>query len=214
MTMVRGRPHANRPAQVPLRLRGAARWLLLAVLACLCAVAVAATQKWLTIAKDQLHDPASPAVGVLQEPAEALGALGAQAPDAVGNQVRWVQALDRGLIQPRTNILPETKVNLRTTEVLLVNTAHLGMVKFPHRQHTAWLDCSNCHGAAPANLFEQKAGATRIGMLRVLSGEKCGLCHGAVAFPLTECNRCHSVERGSADHAAFNGQLVREAGAP
>jgi c(7)-type cytochrome triheme protein len=207
--MNRGSRHALPLAQAPARLRGAARWLLLVLLTGVCAFAMAAAQKWLSIAKDDLHDPQSPAVGVLQEPGEALGALGAQVPDAVGNQVRWVQALDRGLIQPRTNILPETKVNLRTTEVLLVNTAHLGMVKFPHRPHTAWLDCSNCHGNG---LFEEKAGATKIGMFRVLAGEKCGLCHGAVAFPLTECNRCHSVERGSPEHAAFNGSLVREGG--
>ena len=210
--MTRGSLQAHPFAPTPARVRGMVRWLLLVVLASLCAVAVAASQKWLAIAKDDLHDPQSPAVGVLQEPAEALGALGAQAPDAVGNQVRWVQALDRGLIQPRTNILPETKVNLRTTEVLLVNTAHMAMVKFPHRQHTAWLDCSNCHGSV--GLFEQKAGATKIGMMRVLAGEKCGLCHGAVAFPLTECYRCHTVERGSPAHAAFQGALVREGDGP
>ena len=64
-----------------------------------------------------------------------------------------MQALDGGHIQPRTNILPETKVNLRTTEVLLTNTAQMPMVRFPHRQHTAWLDCSNCHGNG---LFEDK----------------------------------------------------------
>jgi c(7)-type cytochrome triheme protein len=206
--MTRGSRHALRPALAPAPVRGAARWLLLFVLASLCAVAVAASQKWLSIAKDDLHDPQSPAVGVLQEPAEAFGAFGAQIPDAVGNQVRWVQALDRGLIQPRTNILPETKVNLRTTEVLLVNTAHMGLVKFPHRPHTAWLDCSNCHGSV--GLFEEKAGATKIGMMRVLAGEKCGLCHGAVAFPLTECYRCHSAERGSPAHQRFGKGLVLE----
>jgi hypothetical protein len=26
-------------------------------------------------------------------------------------------------------------------------------------------------------------------------GEHCGRCHGAVAFPLTECTRCHSVQQ-------------------
>lgn len=210
MTMTGFSGNPPRIARAPRRERGVVRWLLLVVLASVCAVSIAAAQKWLAVAKDGLHDPASPAIGVLQEPAEALGPLGAQVPDPVGNQVRWVQALDRGLIQPRTNILPETKVNLRTTEILLVNTAHLPLVKFPHRQHTAWLDCSNCHD----QLFEQKAGATKIGMMRVLAGEKCGLCHGAVAFPLTECDRCHSVERGSPQHQAFNKALVREAGAP
>jgi c(7)-type cytochrome triheme protein len=192
-------------ARAAPRQRGVARWLLLAVLACVCAVGLAASQKWLTIRDDGLHDPLGPAVGVLQEPAEALAALPA---DAVGNQVRWMQALDGNKIQPRTNILPETKVNLRTTDVLLQNTAQMPLVRFPHRQHTAWLDCSNCHDS----IFEQKAGATKIGMFKVLAGEKCGLCHGAVAFPLTECNRCHSVERGSPAHLAFGKSLVLESG--
>ena len=84
------------------------------------------------------------------------------------------------------------------------------MVRFPHRQHTAWLDCSNCHD----QLFGQTAGATTINMMLILQGEKCGLCHGAVAFPLTECLRCHSVVRGSPEHLAFGKALVREGGAP
>lgn len=178
-------------------------WLFALVLAGLCLAAAGAAQRWLKIAADGVHDPASPAVGVLQEPGEALAAL---PPDTAGNQVRWVQALDGGHIQPRTNILPETRVHLRLTEVLLRNTGEMPLVRFPHRQHTAWLDCSNCHD----QLFEQKAGATPINMLQILSGERCGLCHGAVAFPLTECKRCHSVERDSPEHRAFGNGLVRE----
>jgi c(7)-type cytochrome triheme protein len=200
-------PHPMAASHAASRMRSPVRWLLLVVLVCMCAVSIAAAQKWLAIGGDDLHDPHSPAIGVLQEPAEALGALGAQAPDAVGNQVRWMQALDKGLIQPRTNILPETKVNLRTTDVLLMNTAHMPLVKFPHRQHTEWLDCANCHD----QIFKKEAGKTKIGMFSVLAGEKCGLCHGAVAFPLTECNRCHSVERNSADHRSFQNQ-VRDLG--
>ena len=199
-------PHA--PAPQP-RARGAVlRWLLplLLVLACAGTFAAAA-REWMKIAADDLHDPKSPAIGVLQEPGEALAGL---PHDYVGNQVRWMQALESGAIQPRTNILPETKVNLRTTEILLRHTANMPLVKFPHRQHTLWLDCSNCHDS----VFQQKAGATQIGMFAVLSGEKCGLCHGAVAFPLTECKRCHSVERDSAEHKSFGTALVREGRTP
>ena len=205
MTMARSQP----PACTWRRQRGALRGLLAVLLALAGLAALAQGGGWLRIALDGLHDPHGPAVGVLQEPGEALAALPR---DAVGNQVRWVQALDAGAIQPRTNILPETQVNLRLSEVLLKNTGEMAMVRFPHRQHTAWLDCSNCHGAA--GLFEQQAGATRINMMAILSGEKCGLCHGAVAFPLTECKRCHSVERGSPEHQAFGGALVRQAGTP
>lgn len=182
---------------------GRLRWALVLLLALVSALAVASGPKWLTIAGDGVHDPASPAVGLLQEPREALASLPL---DTAGNQVRWVEALDKGQIQPRTNIHPETKVNLRTTDVLLMNTSVHPMVRFPHRQHTEWLDCSNCH----SQLFEEKAGATRISMMAILMGEKCGVCHGAVAFPLTECNRCHSVVRGSPEHLEFGGSLVRE----
>ena len=61
MTMAAGSRHAMAPAGW----RRAARWLLPLLLAALCAVALAASQKWLTIAKDDLHDPDGPAVGVL-----------------------------------------------------------------------------------------------------------------------------------------------------
>jgi len=71
-------------------------------------------------------------------------------------------------------------------------TGEMPMVRFPHRQHTEWLDCSNCH----EKLFASKAGGTRaVNMFQILQGEYCGLCHGAVSFPLTECKRCHSVAR-------------------
>lgn len=198
-----GSPHPTRP-----RLRATVlRWLLPLLLALACAGTFGAAREWLKLAADELHDPNSAAMGVLQEPGDALAGL---PHDFVGNQVRWVQALDSGAINPRTNILPETKVNLRTTEVLLMHTANMPLVKFPHRQHTLWLDCSNCHDS----IFQQKAGATKIGMFAVLSGEKCGLCHGAVAFPLTECKRCHSVDRDSAEHKSFGTAQVREGRVP
>jgi c(7)-type cytochrome triheme protein len=189
------------------RMGGRLQLALVLLLLFVSAIAVASGPKWLTIAGDGVHDPAGPAVGLLQEPREALGGL---PPDTAGNQVRWMQALEQGQIQPRTNINPETIVNLRTTDVLLTKTSVHPMVRFPHRQHTQWLDCSNCHD----HLFEQKAGATPIGMMAILMGQKCGVCHGAVAFPLTECNRCHSVVRGSPEHLQFGGSLVRESAAP
>jgi c(7)-type cytochrome triheme protein len=166
----------------------------------LAGVAIAAAN-WVPLAKDGIHDPTSPAIGVLQEPAEALSAL---PPDTAGNLVLWMRALDEGHIQPRSQILAGTQVHLHTTDVLLKNTGEMPMVRFPHRQHTAWLDCSNCHD----QLFFRQAGATRINMLLILQGEKCGLCHGAVSVPLTECLRCHSVPRGSTEAAAFGRSLV------
>jgi c(7)-type cytochrome triheme protein len=189
------------------RMRSGLRLSLALVLALASVVALGAGPTWLSLAADGVHDPRGPAIGVLQEPRDALGTLSA---DTAGNRVRWMRALDEGQIQPRTNIQPETIVKLRTTDVLLKNTGVMPMVRFPHRQHTAWLDCSNCHD----QLFGQVAGVTRINMMLILQGEKCGLCHGAVSFPLTECNRCHSVERGSPAEAEFGKSLVRAGPVP
>jgi c(7)-type cytochrome triheme protein len=167
-----------------------------------CAAAAPATD-WAPLANDGLHDPKSPAIGVLQEPAAALSVLPR---DTAGNKVNWMRAIDEGFIKPRSTIDPSLAVTLRKSEVLLKRTGELPMVRFPHRQHTVWLDCVNCH----SGMFEMRAGATNMNMFLILQGEKCGACHGAVAFPLTECHRCHSVPRGSREAAAFGKGLVRE----
>jgi c(7)-type cytochrome triheme protein len=152
------------------------------------AVAAEVARRWNALEQDGVHDPKSPALHVLQQPRDALSALPR---DSAGNQVNWVEALEKGHINPRTNVLPETEVRVRETEVLLNLTGSTPIVKFPHRAHTLWLDCSNCH----EHLFKSEAGANRLSMERILAGEQCGVCHGAVAFPLTECARCHSVPR-------------------
>lgn len=155
----------------------------------------AAGRDWPALAKDGVHDPRSPGVRQLQEPREALAPL---APDGIGNQVRWVEALERGDINPRTSLDPRTEVRVLETDIIMSRNGSLKAVRFPHRAHTLWLDCSNCH----EKLFVSKAGANRISMFRILQGEFCGQCHGAVAFPLTECGRCHSVARSSLPAAA------------
>lgn len=143
---------------------------------------------WLPLAQDELHDPADPALNLLQNPAKALSVLPR---DESGDQVNWVKALDNGNIKPRINIRSNTKAEVLDLNVLLRNTGEMGMVNFPHKQHTEWLVCSNCH----EEIFKSTAGATKFGMFDILNGEYCGRCHGAVAFPLTECNRCHNVPR-------------------
>ena len=153
------------------------------------AVAWAQTaRQWLPLARDGIHDPRSPALRLLQEPAAALRLLPA---DGAGNQVNWVQALERGTINPRTNIFPETQVTVSDLDILLNMRGGAPIVRFPHRAHTLWLDCTNCH----EQLFRSKAGGNKLSKVAILNGEQCGVCHGAVAFPLTECSRCHDTSR-------------------
>ncbi|MEW8070797.1 MAG: cytochrome c3 family protein [Candidatus Thiodiazotropha sp.] len=156
------------------------------LLSMLCFSARSDAPAWKSIAEDGIHDPDNPALSLLQEPAEALSLLPT---DNAGNQVRWVRAIQEGYIEPRTNIYPETNIEVLDLDIIMPRTGSAKYVRFPHRAHTEWLDCSNCHDA----IFKAKAGATPVTMLQILSGEYCGRCHGAVAFPLTECDRCHSV---------------------
>ncbi len=165
------------------RARDAATRLTVAV--CLL-LASAVEADWKPLAADGVHDADNPALPLLQEPSEALSRL---PPDTAGNQVRWVRALAEGYIDPRTNVFPETKIEVLDLDIIMPRTGSAKYVRFPHRAHTEWLDCSNCHDA----IFKAEAGATPVTMLMILSGEYCGRCHGAVAFPLTECDRCHSV---------------------
>lgn len=166
---------------------------MLAVFALLLTGATAAQapdkRRWLPLDKDGVHDPAGPAVKLLQDPREALAPL---APDTAGNQVRWMEALAKGQIKPRSRVTPDPRVDeLRETEIFLNLKGGTPIVRFPHKQHTLWLDCANCHD----EIFKREVGGSRLDMRRILQGEQCGVCHGAVAFPLTECNRCHNTSR-------------------
>lgn len=146
--------------------------------------------EWPPLENDGLHDPANSRLSFLQQPREALSTL---PPANEGNHVDWVAALRSGSINPRTNIYPETKIEVLDLDVLMEDTAGMPIVRFPHRPHTEWLDCKNCHD----RIFIPKRGANPVNMFKVLQGEYCGQCHGAVSFPLTQCLRCHSVPRGS-----------------
>jgi len=64
------------------------RALLLSLL--LVTAAWAATSPWQRLEDDGVHDPKNPAIGLLQQPGEALAALPR---DTAGNLVRWVQAI-------------------------------------------------------------------------------------------------------------------------
>jgi len=163
---------------------------LAALLLSLAGLAWGATSLWKSLDKDGIHDPRSPAIAILQQPAEALEPLPR---DTAGNMVNWVKAIDSGAIDPRTSLLPGSEVRLREDDIIVAKFGSMPAVKFPHRAHTLWLDCANCHD----KLFKAKAGANKFSMSAILNGEQCGLCHGAVAFPLTECNRCHSVPNAS-----------------
>jgi c(7)-type cytochrome triheme protein len=186
-------------------LRSNVRKVIVALLVCCIAGVSVAQVRWDSLRKDGLHDPKNPGIKELQEPGAALSAL---PPDTAGNMVRWVTAIQSGMIKPRASLkgIPPRTLD---QDILLNLRGGMPAVLFPHKRHTDWLDCDNCH----EGLFEKQTGKTALSMNQILHGEQCGLCHGAVSFPLTECNRCHSVSRPPkelpppAEHRAIRAEL-------
>ena len=156
------------------------------MLVCLLLATAVHAGNWQPLNSDGLHDPENPALTVLQNPGDGLSRLPA---DSAGNKVDWVRALEDNYIHPRSGLKEQKPVKTLDSDILMNDTGSIPRVLFPHKVHTKWLDCGNCH----EHIFKSKAGATPVSMNKILEGQYCGVCHGAVAFPLTECNRCHSV---------------------
>jgi c(7)-type cytochrome triheme protein len=140
-------------------------------------------------AESGIHDPSNDATLQLQPPAQAFADL----PKATaGNHVDWVKALAAKQIDPRWD-RKDAKAAAVVMDLNIVREVKGSMpdVVYPHKQHTEWLDCSNCH----PSIFVPQKGANQISMASILLGQKCGVCHGKVAFPVSECRLCHSRKK-------------------
>jgi c(7)-type cytochrome triheme protein len=142
--------------------------------------------------EDGIHDPKNDGTHELQAPRSAFDALPRS---NAGNRINWVAALEEKRIAPRWD-RADPKASGLVLDFNIVREVKGSMpdVVYPHKQHTEWLDCSNCH---PAIFIPQK-GANQISMASILLGEKCGVCHGKVAFPVSECRLCHSKKKDTA----------------
>jgi c(7)-type cytochrome triheme protein len=143
-------------------------------------------------AEDGIHDPANDGTLALQPPLMAFNEL---TRSNAGNRVDWVKSLREGKIAPRADRL-DPKVAPAVMDLNIVREVKGSMpdVVYPHKQHTEWLDCSNCHPA----IFKPQKGANQISMASILLGQQCGVCHGKVAFPVSECRLCHSKPKPAA----------------
>ena len=136
--------------------------------------------------EDGIHDKDNDGTFALQSPKEQFLNM---PKGKSGNYVDWVKALDEKKITPRYDRTdPSVKPIIMDLNIVREVKGSMPDVVYPHKQHTEWLDCSNCH---PAIFIPQK-GANQMSMASIILGEKCGVCHGKVAFPVAECRRCHS----------------------
>lgn len=110
-------------------------------------------------------------------------------PKAKMGYIDWVEAIKQGIIDPKESLDPNT-VTMRPLDfdIIFKVKGDLPDVIYPHYPHTIWLDCRNCH----PGIFLMKAGSNPVTMEKILQGEFCGRCHGTVAFPVSDCFRCHS----------------------
>jgi c(7)-type cytochrome triheme protein len=139
--------------------------------------------------EDGIHDPTNDGTLALLPPLTAYAGL---PKSLAGNRVNWVDAIESKKINPRWDRAdPNAEPVIMDLNIVREVKGSMPDVVYPHKQHTEWLDCSNCHPA----IFVPQKGANSISMASILLGEKCGVCHGKVAFPVSECRLCHSKKK-------------------
>jgi c(7)-type cytochrome triheme protein len=141
-----------------------------------------------TLADTGIYDPASPGLKRLQSPLQAYAGL---PPAQAGNRVDWVKAFRAGTVKPRADLNnPDARLTAMDNDVVRGARGTIGNVVFPHKAHTEWLACVSCHDA----IYQPKKGVNQMSMAAINNGESCGVCHGTVAFPVSDCARCHIAE--------------------
>jgi c(7)-type cytochrome triheme protein len=110
-----------------------------------------------------------------------------------GNGVDWEQAEISGLVKPVDYIEGTSfkRQAIKDPKDLDLISGVKGMpeIIFSHKKHTTWNGCEGCH---PEIFKGVKQGSTTYSMLENYDGKYCGQCHLTVAFPMTDCQRCHS----------------------
>lgn len=108
-----------------------------------------------------------------------------------GNKVDWEAAELQGKVV-LTDTLPE--ISIKRTPLAVPKDYNIDAkidglpeIIFSHRKHAIWNGCELCH----PEIYPVKAGGAKYTMQDVFAGKYCGACHGSVAFPASDCQRCH-----------------------
>ncbi len=113
--------------------------------------------------------------------------------ERLGNGVNWEKTEADGLIQPIDFLegisMKRQSLTAQKDFALSAKMENMPDIMFSHKKHTVWSGCELCH---PEIFLGVKKGATKYSMLEIFEGRYCGVCHGTVAFPLLDCQRCHT----------------------
>jgi len=114
--------------------------------------------------------------------------------ETFGNKINWEKAEDQGLIKLIDYLegVSTKKAKLKVQQDFAIKSKVEGMpdIIFSHNKHTVWSGCELCH---PEIFMGIKKGTTKYSMVDLFEGKYCGVCHDKVAFPQTDCQRCHST---------------------
>lgn len=109
-----------------------------------------------------------------------------------GNGIDWQEAEEKKIIK-----LVDYIENVSIKGLKIKDPAELNMkpmekdipeIVFSHAKHGKWSGCELCH----PEIFPVKQGSQPYSMEEIFTGKYCGVCHGAVAFPNIDCQRCHT----------------------
>jgi c(7)-type cytochrome triheme protein len=109
-----------------------------------------------------------------------------------GNRIDWEKAEEEGKIKLKDYLegvsIKRAPLNLPADEKVKAKVQGMPDIIFSHKKHAVWNGCELCH----PDIFDVRKGGTKYGMSDIFQGRYCGLCHGKVAFPNRDCQRCHS----------------------
>jgi c(7)-type cytochrome triheme protein len=110
-----------------------------------------------------------------------------------GNGVDWERTEQDGYIKLVDYIegVSIRRPAMAVQKDFTINARVAGMagINFSHGKHTVWNGCEVCH---PELFVGVKRGLTKYAMSDFYEGKFCGACHLKVAFPLLDCQRCHT----------------------
>ncbi len=110
-----------------------------------------------------------------------------------GNGINWEKAASDGVIKLTDAIegisIKRAPMKVQKDFTLTAKVAGMADIIFSHEKHTIWSGCEGCH---PEIFVGIKKGMTKYSMAEIYEGKYCGVCHINVAFPLLDCQRCHT----------------------
>lgn len=112
-----------------------------------------------------------------------------------GNGIDWEKAEETGVIKPVDYLegvsIKRKAITAQKDFALSPKLEGMPEIIFSHKKHTLWNGCELCH---PEIFVGVKKGTTKYSMVEIFDGKYCGVCHVSVAFPLTDCQRCHTKQ--------------------